>query len=210
MSLSASAFKLRKADLSDLPAVYRICLKTGNAGQDASATEDDPDMLGHLFAGPYVVLEPNFAFVLDGPNGVAGYVLGALDSEAFFKRMETHWLPPLRRRIPDPGFDPATWKGSDSWRRQLHAFKADIPASLHAYPSHGHIDFLPEARGLGFGRLGLERVMQELAEAGSPGLQLGVAPDNHSALAFYRKLGFTEHRADDTDPNDVMMVKRLA
>ena len=47
-----------------------VCLKTGDAGQDATAREDDPQLLGLIFAIPYQVLEPDFAFVIDGPNGV--------------------------------------------------------------------------------------------------------------------------------------------
>lgn len=209
-SYDKSQFTLRQADLADLPAVYRICLLTGALGGDATPDNDDPDILGHLFVGNYVVMEPDLAFVIDGPKGVAGYVVGARDSRRFYERMEREWLPPLRKRIPDPGPDRTTWKLSDGKRRFLHVFNPYYPPELEAnYPSHGHIDLLPEAQGLGWGRILLETLMQRLAEDGSPGIHLGVARENHPALAFYRKLGLVALDTPDLDPEGVIMAKRL-
>ena len=136
-------FHLRQADLADMPAVYRIGLRTGDAGRDATPREDDPDAIGHMFIGPYLVLQPTFAFVLDGPNGVAGYVMGALDTPEFYLRMERDWLSAIRPRIPDPGADEGQWSGSDWVRRLIHQPPYLYPPVLHPYPSHGHVDFLP-------------------------------------------------------------------
>lgn len=203
-------FKMRKADLADLPAVYRICMLTGDLGKDATPQNDDPDILGHLYVGNYVVMEPDLAFVIDGPNGVAGYVVGARDSAVFYDRMEKEWLPPLRRRIPDPGPDKAAWRLSDAKRRQVHDFSPYYPPTLAKdYPSHGHIDLLPEAQGHGWGRRLLETLMEKLAAVGSPGLHLGVARENLPALAFYRKVGLTALETPDLDPGGVIMAKRF-
>lgn len=204
-----AVFHLRKADLADMPAVYRVCLRTGNAGQDATAREDDPDALGHMFIGPYLVLEPAFAFVLQGPNGVAGYIMGALDTPNFYRRMERDWLSKIRGRMADPGPDEASWKGSDWVRRMIHQPPYLYPPALHAFPSHGHVDFLPEARGLGWGRRGFEHLMAALAAAGSPGMHLDVSPQNHSAIAFYEKLGFAPVRSDELPPGGLTMARRF-
>lgn len=203
-------FRMRQADVADLPAVYRICMLTGALGKDATPDNDDPDILGHLYVGNYVVMEPELAFVVDGPNGVAGYVVGARDSRGFYERMEREWLPRLRARIPDPGPDAARWRFSDEKRRQVHHFEPYYPPALEAdYPSHGHIDLLPEAQGRGWGRRLLERLMAELRATGSPGIHLGVARDNLPALAFYRRLGLAELETPDLDPHGVIMAKRL-
>ena len=207
--LTREDFRLRPADLADMPAVYRVCLKTGNAGQDATDREDDPDALGHMFIGPYLVLEPDFAFVLDGPNGVAGYVMGALDTPDFYLRMERDWLSRIRARVRDPGDDESRWFGSDWVRRLIHRPPYLYPPALHPYPSHGHVDFLPEARGLGWGRLGFEHLMTALAEAGSPGMHLDVSPHNHSAIAFYRKLGFAPVISDELPSGGLTMARRF-
>jgi ribosomal protein S18 acetylase RimI-like enzyme len=202
-------FRLRKADFADLPAVYRVCLQTGDAGKDATAREDDPDALGHMFIGPYLVLEPDFAFVLDGPHGVAGYVMGALNTPDFYLRMERDWLSEVRKRIPDPGPDESRWRGSDWIRHRIHNPPYLYPKALHAFPSHGHIDFLPEARGVGWGRRGFQHLMDALAEAGSPGMHLDVSPQNDRAIAFYEKLGFAPVLSDDMPAGSLTMARRF-
>jgi hypothetical protein len=72
----------RDSDLDDL---YRICLQTGDAGQDATSMFDDPRLLGHVFAAPYALFEPSLAFVAEDEAGVGGYIVGALDSRALEK-----------------------------------------------------------------------------------------------------------------------------
>jgi ribosomal protein S18 acetylase RimI-like enzyme len=67
-----------------------------------------------------------------------------------------------------------------------------VPDVAARYPSHLHIDLLPEAQGRGYGRALLDRLLAGLADAGSPGVHLGVDPANTGALGFYRRWGFTE------------------
>ena len=44
--------RIRPYRPSDLDELYRICLLTGDAGQDATALYQDPRLLGHIFAAP--------------------------------------------------------------------------------------------------------------------------------------------------------------
>ncbi|MCX5495999.1 GNAT family N-acetyltransferase [Kaistia dalseonensis] len=208
MTDTPRAYNLRQAHLSDLPAVYSICLKTANSGLDGTDIEDDPDAPGHLYVGPYVALEPEHAVVLDGASGVVGYAVGALDTVSFYHRMERDWLPVLRGRIRHPGTDEALWQGSDRRRSQIHQRRTAPAALLERYPSHVHINLLSEARGGGWGRMALETVMQRLEDAGSPGVHLGVGRTNEKAQAFYRALGLQEYPlAEEADT--VIMVKRF-
>ena len=46
---------------ADLDALYRVCLETGDAGRDATALYDDPTLLGHVYAAPYALFEPELA-----------------------------------------------------------------------------------------------------------------------------------------------------
>ena len=87
---------IRSATLEDLPGVYRVCLQTGDSGRDGTALYRNPDLLGHVYAGPYVVGEPELAFVVADEHGVAGYVLAAEDTRAFEAWAETSWWPNLR------------------------------------------------------------------------------------------------------------------
>jgi hypothetical protein len=93
----------RPADLDDL---YRICLLTGDSGADASPVYQDPKLVGHLFAGPYGVLNPETAFVVEDQDGVAGYIIGAIDTRAFEARLEAEWWPNLRPLYADPAGTP--------------------------------------------------------------------------------------------------------
>ena len=100
---------IRTARPDDTAAVYDVCLRTGDHGADASGRHDDPDLFGHVWAGPYLALEPEHALVIEDADGVAGYVLGALDSRAFEQACDQRWWPTLRRRVADPPGAPSTW-----------------------------------------------------------------------------------------------------
>lgn len=202
-------YGLRKATADDHDALKTICLKTGDAGSDATQNEDDPDLLGLIYAVPYQVLEPDFAFLIEGPAGPAGYVLGAPDTDAFNARLARQWYPTLQRRHRDPGPDKSKWRGSDWARRLIHHPDLDNPASLAPFPAHGHIDLLASAQGRGIGRKAMGFIERLLGEAGAGGMHLGVALSNVRAQAFYRAVGFARHEADDVSSRAVIMVKRL-
>lgn len=200
-------FFLRRATVEDHPALARVCLETGDAGKDATGIEDDPTLLGLIYAVPYQVLEPDLAFVIGGPSGVSGYLFGAVDTAAFNARLASEWYPTLQRRTIDPG--PTKWRGSDWARRLIHHPDFTVCTSLSAYPSHGHIDLLPPARGKGIGRLAMAFLERTLAAAGSPGLHLQVNPMNGKAIGFYRTLGYRVLRDPDLPRDYVYAAKRL-
>jgi ribosomal protein S18 acetylase RimI-like enzyme len=183
--------RLRPYRADDHGAVYDICVRTGAAGEDATHLLRDPSLLGHVYAGPYLVLAPELAFVVEDDDGVAGYILGAVDTTEFQDRLEREWWPGLCRRYPayrtdgDAAFD-------DLLIALMHS-PARAPADLvAAYPSHLHIDLLPRLQGQGWGRRLIDTLVERLRAAGSHGLHLGVATANTNAQAFYRAVGFTE------------------
>jgi ribosomal protein S18 acetylase RimI-like enzyme len=194
----------------DLGAVYEVCLKTGNAGSDASALYEDPLLLGHVYVGPYVTLEPELAFVLEDEGGVCGYALGARDSKAFARRLIEAWWPPLRSRYPDPPGPAESWSPTQHLWHRLHHPESEPPAALDAYPSHLHIDLLPRAQGRGHGTRMMDRLLTALRGFASPGVHLGVHPDNARAIAFYGKLGFARLPGGPARETDTLvLVRRL-
>jgi ribosomal protein S18 acetylase RimI-like enzyme len=184
---------IRLATELDRNALYEICLHTGDAGRDASELLRDGSLYGHVYAGQYLSLAPDFALVAERDGAVVGYVLGALDSAAFEARCELEWWPPLRALHPLPG------DGTDLDRVLTglihHPYRTD-ERLLARYPSHLHINLLPSAHGCGLGRLLMATLMHRLAEAGSTGVHLGVDPRNDHAIGFYEHLGFTRHDPD--------------
>ncbi len=181
------AFHIRPYMPADLPHLYRVCLLTGDSGADASQLYRDPELLGHFYAAPYAVCEPDLTFVLTDEQGVCGYVLGCRDSFMFAAWMEAHWLPPLRQKYPLP---PENDTSRDAAMiRLIH--KGYVPSSLsNEYPAHLHIDLLPRAQGQGLGRKLMEVFLNRLRELGIPGVHLGVGRRNVGAVAFYERMGF--------------------
>ncbi len=152
---------------------------------------DDPDLLGHVYAGPYLALEPDFALVVEDDGGVAGYTLGAPDTRQFISAWRERWLPRLARNYPPPTQPDDAPDDRARWLLH-HPERMDRGDVLDRYPSHLHIDLLPRAQGRGLGRALLTALLARLGDVGSPGVHLGVHPDNERAITFYRKLGFVD------------------
>jgi ribosomal protein S18 acetylase RimI-like enzyme len=182
--------RLRAFATCDLPGMYRVCLLTGDAGSDATGAYRDPDLLGHVYAGPYPVADPGLTWVVtDDAGTVAGYVVGTADSQAFARWQEESWWPALRERLPRPdeADDP---RRDHELLRVVHDGATYDPAVTDAYPAHLHIDLLPHAQGRGLGRTLIATLAAALRERGVPGLHLGVSAANTGAIAFYDRVGF--------------------
>lgn len=185
--------RIRPYQPADLDDLYRICVQTADNGLDATTLVADPKLPGQVFAAPYAIFEPSLAWVAEDTAGVAGYVLGALDTRAFEERLERDWWPELRARYPDP------WRFADPVSelerlalQDIHQpFTAD-PELVDRYPSHLHIDLLPRLQGRGFGRRLIETLLIALRADDSRGVHLRVAPANERAAGFYRHVGLTE------------------
>lgn len=181
----------RSGDLDDL---YRICLLTADNGQDATPLYRDPQIPGHLFAAPYGVCEPSLAFVAEDAAGVAGYIVGARDSQDFERRLERDWWPRLRGAYPIAAAGVANQELSREQRMASYIHNPlSTPDELNArYPSHLHIDLLPRLQGHGMGRGLIDTFIAALRDQGSRGLHLHVSRGNTRAVEFYRHIGFTD------------------
>lgn len=180
--------RLRPYAPDDLDALYRICLLTGDAGKDASALYRDPQLVGHIYAAPYGVLEPEHAFVVEDEGGVAGYIVGTHDSEAFSDRMERDWWPALRRR-----YAYATGLNAADRQRIGTIMRPERqPAQLTApCPAHIHMNLLPHLRGRGIGSRLLGTWIEQARAAGVRGIHLGASATNAGGIAFWTRSGFT-------------------
>ena len=192
---------IRAATPADLEALYRIALATGDSGADAAHLYSDPKLVGHLYAAPYLVLEPAFALVVEDAAGVGGYIIGALDTLAFEARLEAEWWPALRREYADPEGDPSDWNLDQIRAYQIHHPRPPPARITGPYPSHLHIDLLPRLQGRGLGQMMIDAWLARIAAAGSRGVHLGVSPANHRALRFYRAYGLAEFVFPRPKPN---------
>jgi ribosomal protein S18 acetylase RimI-like enzyme len=177
--------RYRTEDFSD---VSDVCLRTAERGGDATGLYVSDDLMPDVFARPYLLFEPAFAFVLDDGQRVSGYILCAPDTASFVARYRAEWLPMLSRK-----YAPVTPPPKD--RDELIRYLGLNPEymlkpQVEQYPAHLHIDLLPGLQRRGWGRALMQTLVAALREQGVPGLHLGMDPDNVSARAFYERLGF--------------------
>jgi len=183
---------------ADLDAVYDVCVRTADGGADARGKYRSDDLMPDLFAGPYVFLEPDFAFVLDDGRRAVGYVIGTPDTAAFVRAYRARWIPRLAGRYPVPPVPPVPPDSPDDEMIPLH-YRPErlLWPGLAEYPAHLHIDLLPPFQGAGYGRALMETFYAAAARAGAAGVHLTVMAANVTAIGFYRRLGFRPLEAAD-------------
>ena len=168
----------------DRAEVYDVCVRTASAGDDARGRYPSDELPGDIWAGPYLELEPELAFVVEsqGPDGsrVAGYILGTADTRAFVEQYRSRWLPRFAARYPDVNDD----------TRAGHRPERMLVPGVDEYPAHLHIDLLPELQRQGWGRRLIRCFLDAAAERGAAGAHLSFDPANTGAGAFYERLGF--------------------
>ncbi|GIE35077.1 hypothetical protein Ait01nite_081220 [Actinoplanes italicus] len=184
---------IRAYRASDLDAIYDICVRTAASGGDARGRHSSDLMLGDVWAAPYVIREPEHAHVLDDGTGAAvGYILGTADTPAFVEWYRETWLRETAERFAS----------EDPRDAELIAVHSNPDRMLRpefaTYPAHLHIDLLPDWQGKGHGRGLMAAFLDGLRAAGVTGVHLGMAAENNSAYAFYRRLGF--HDIDVPNP----------
>ncbi|MDC7123766.1 GNAT family N-acetyltransferase [Cellulomonas fimi] len=187
---------LRPFHPADLPAIYRICVLTGAAGGDATALYRNPDLLPHVYAGPYPVADPGLSFVVADSRGVLGYVVATADTLAFEEWLDAHWWPTLRAQYPVTA-DPGDGTEDHVLVRRIHEWVPTPDTLYDTHPAHLHIDLLPRAQGQGWGRRLVDALAEALRERGVTGLHLGVDARNTGAIAFYDRVGFRPARTHD-------------
>jgi len=181
---------IRKAEPADLSGVRDVCLKTADAGKDGTALFEYPELLWAVYADPYLAYCPHICFVAVDGEGICGYTLAALDSEAMQAWALREWLPPIQEAYP---ISLAQSCGAAD-KELLHLIHEPEPLLpfVQEYPSHLHIDLLERVQKRGLGRRLIEVLLAELTQLGSKGVHFGVAGGNLNAQAFYHHMGFED------------------
>lgn len=201
------AWSIRPYRPEDLDRIHEIAARTGNAGADATDLVDESRLFGELWAAPYVTLEPEHAHVLDDGTGTAiGYAIAAVDAIAFEARCAHEWWPGARARHPIVA---GGERLDDLLIALIHHRPEPDTTFAERFPSELHINLLPVAQGVGWGRRLMEAVLESLRGAGSPGVHLGTHRDNARAIAFYEHLGFERMSPPDETAHAVDFVLRL-
>ncbi|WP_308220825.1 GNAT family N-acetyltransferase [Microbacterium sp. CIAB417] len=187
----------------DRDGLFDVCVRTADAGADATGMFTDDDLWGLLFAVPYAERDPGLCWVVEAEDGrVIGYIVSTDDTDAFEQWFRDEWWPRYTDRFPKPA-DPQTAEE----RMLAYAYGRGPGREPNAaeYPAHLHIDLLPETQGKGLGRRLLETLFAELRRRGVPGLHLGMNPANTGAAAFYDRVGM--HRLPSPEGSWVYGVR---
>ena len=188
-------FNIRSYQSGDRDAVYDICLKTGDSGKDAAHQFTDPLALGHIYAGPYMEYEPQSVFILNNGKNLSGYIMGTMDSKAFYDWMYNEWFQLLRNTYTQPSGDPSRWSRTE---KTINIFFTEMNKKLfEEFPAHLHIDLLPIAQGKGQGKLMMDHYISHLVNNDIKGVHLELSITNKLAFNFYKRYGMSELERDD-------------
>ena len=182
----------------DVDALCDISLKTGAAGRDATPLHTDPRLIGLIYSVPYALLMPDWSFVAEDDQGLAGYVAGVPDTNAFDALLEEKWWPDLRRRYPDPGPPPHA-NADDARCYHFHHPEPSPKAVIRRFPAHMHMNVLPRVQRQGVGKALFAAWRARAETAGVTGVHVGVSPTNPNGAAFWQACGMVRIPAAETD-----------
>ena len=202
--------ELRPLQDRDLDSLYAISLATGHVGGDASAFYADSRMMGHVYSAPYAKLCPDTCFVAEDATGVAGFVVGTVDTRAFEAQLEHDWWPDLRAIYPDPsGTPPATWTADQRRSYMIHHPRRTPDDIAEAFPAHLHMNLLPRLQGRGVGPALLELWFARARQFGVTGVHVGTNAKNHGAVRFWQKCGFERLSSPVSEGSPVWLGRYL-
>lgn len=183
--------RIRPYQPADREAVGRICILTGDSGQDATGKYFDDQILPVIYAYPYVDHSPDLAWVVEDDGEVIGYILGVADVEPFVGWWREHWTPQVEAMFPERD----DWSAGDRRLVRLGLEpEQQIAPWREEHPAEFHIDMLPAAQGKGLGRKLIDVFLAELHRRGVASVGIGVGARNENAVGFYKRLGFDVYK----------------
>ena len=192
VALTRRMLDIRPFSPADLDALYAISLATGHAGGDASHLYEDVRLMGHIYAAPYALLEPDFALVVDDHHGVAGFAVGTPDTAAWFRKLESDWWPSLRAIYDDPRDVPLPDWSADQRRAFMIHHPIPTPWQVaERHPAHLHLNLASRIQGQGVGRGLFSEWMAGAAGHGVTAIHIGANRANTRAIKFWSRQGFT-------------------
>ncbi|KAJ1305097.1 hypothetical protein OPQ81_000137 [Rhizoctonia solani] len=185
-------YVIRSVTPADRPIISRICLLTGDAGQSGEGQYYYPELLGLVYAEPYVVVEPWFGFVLvdEETKDVVGYLLGTPGTREFESNIEKEWFKALRGKFTKDPYPQGSTEADKHLINLIHKPDTAPEEIIAVSQAHIHIDLLPAAQGKGWGTKLIGNAVEYLKQQGNDSLFVGIDSRNARARAFYLAIGF--------------------
>jgi ribosomal protein S18 acetylase RimI-like enzyme len=202
---------IRKYHPRDEKHIQEITYRTGFKGRDLTGMNyfNDARLWFLIFIYYYTRYEPEHCFVaVDTANDQPiGFVCGTPDTKAQEQRFNRKIIPRLILR----GFLYTSWR----YPRAFHSLLKMIPMRepqdeqaanqlIEQYPSHLHINLLPEYHHQGIGSQLIITFEDHLRNLGVPGLHLHTTNHNTKAVPFYEKHGYSIIRKDGPVPHPLL------
>jgi ribosomal protein S18 acetylase RimI-like enzyme len=182
---------VRKYVEGDREAIQDICYLTGYMGDSAEHFWRHKRSFVEVWTSYYINQEPESIYVATKDELVVGYLTGCVDTsltprpDDIYSKIMKHGL------LFRPGTAGFFWRGIlDSLKDKQVAIAEFLD---ERWPSHLHINLLPVARGSGLGRALMERWLDQLRDAGSPGCHLSTLVENTGAVSFFERMGFKRY-----------------
>lgn len=194
---------IRRYRDSDGPAVYDVCVETAGAGRGVRGRYSTDDLVPDIVAGPYLLLEPEHAYVLDDGGRAVGYIVGTADTAGFVAAYRERWLPRLRARY-QPLSGPPVTEEDHRLDVMFHPERWLLP-ELAPHPAHLHVNLLAGYRRSGHGRELISTFLASVAAAGAASCYLAVRQENVNARCFYAKLGWRPIEVAGAEPGTYLV-----
>lgn len=200
--------EIRQAKSRDIDALYRISVETGHHGRNARQLYADPQMMGHIYAAPYLMFEPDLAHVLTCDDHVVGFCVGTSDTTMFETKLEIDWWPSLRNKYRKPDEKMRlSWSADERRSEMIHVPEITPKQITRTFPAHIHMNLLPIVQGQGFGVKMFQKWSHDAAHSGITRIHIGANAKNTRALHFWRNQGFTD--IDIPNTRTVWMGRQL-
>ena len=189
-----AAIVVRPYAPDDRAVIRRMSHRIGYMGEPADWYWRHAESFAEIWTGYYTDREPESLLVAVRDGTIVGYLTGCVDSRRAPSPVQALTGAALRFGLFfRPGTAEFLWRGLADTIRQGGTPSGEVDDPR--WPSHLHVNLLPEARGSGAGGALMRAWFSRLGELGSPGCHLGTLLENGRATGFFERMGFLRHGA---------------
>jgi ribosomal protein S18 acetylase RimI-like enzyme len=182
---------IRRYQAKDRQDVLRISADTAVFGEPVEAILEDRRLFCDAFTAYYTDFESDFLWVASVDEQVVGYLTGCVDTIAQRRRIIWRTILPLVGRLILGKYRLGRKTFDYTRHMAAGALRGEYPhVNQQAYPAHLHINVDVSMRGRGLGRQLMCAYLDQLREAGVPGVHLETTDINEAACRLYESLGF--------------------
>ncbi|CAG9761146.1 unnamed protein product [Ceutorhynchus assimilis] len=188
---TSKLFTIRPYLPKDEEQVYNISNKTCKDGLEHSVAL--PPELKNIHAdrivGPYLIIHPEFCFVVEDDVGVVGYACAASDYKKFRVKEETAWIPEMCEKYPAHLGEGAN-KSIQECISHFHKFKDEVFFDGTTHRSSLVCSLLPSVLDQSVSKRLVTCLLASLRANGFFGVHVVMNVTDSYTRAFYGKLGF--------------------